>query len=79
MHRYGEYRHERAGDRSGAVAGWRPQASHWDGLMCGSDGVAEDGGGRLPDAPNTRQSKELQAGVRQASAGSWCTKGASQA
>ena len=39
--------------------------------VCGSDGVPEDGGGRPPDAPkNTRQSKELQTGVRQASAGS---------
>ena len=44
-----------------------------------SDGVPEDGGGRLPGAPNARQSKELQAGVKQASAGSWCAKGVGQA
>ena len=79
VHRHGEHRLERAGDRSGAVAGGRPQDSHWERLVCGSDGVPEDGGGRPPDAPkNTRQSKELQTGVRQASAGSWCAKSTGQ-
>ena len=38
----GERRHERAGDRSGAIAGGRPQDSHWDRLVCGSDRVSED-------------------------------------
>ena len=77
VHRDGEHRLECAGDPSGAVAGGRPQDSYWDRLVCGSDCV-EDGGGRLPDAPNTRQTKELQASVRQASAGPWCVKGAGQ-
>ena len=66
VHRHGEHRLERAGDRSGAVAGGRPQDSHWERLVCCIDGVPEDGGGRPPDAPDARQSKELQT-VRQAS------------
>ena len=56
----------------------RSQDSRWDPLVCGSDCVPEDGGGRLPGAPNTRQRKRLQAGVRQASARSWCVQGAGQ-
>ena len=46
--------------------------------VCCSDCVSEDGGRRLPDAPITRQSEKLQTNVRQALAGSGCTKGTSQ-
>ena len=64
----------------GAAAGeGSKRFSFWDRLMCCGDCVPEDGGGRQPDAPNARQSKELQAGVRPASAGSWRAKGAGQA
>ena len=39
MHQHGEHRLECAGDRSGALARGRPQDSHWDRVVCGSDSV----------------------------------------
>ena len=50
------------------------QDSFRDRLVCCSDCVSGDGGG----CSNARQNNELQAVVRQASAGSWCAKGAGQ-
>ena len=44
-----------------------PQDSCWDRIVCCSECVPEDGSRQLPDAPNARQSNELEAGVRQAS------------
>ena len=79
IHRLGDHRLERIGGWSSAFDGAGFLDSQWDRLACCIDRVPEDGGGRPPDAPNARQSKDLQADVRQASARSWCANGSGQA
>ena len=63
MHPNGMHRLERIGDRSTAVARRRSQNSKWDRIGYCSDCVPEECCGRLPDAPNAKQSEELQASV----------------
>ena len=47
-------------------------------LVCSTDSVPEHSGTRLPYAPDTRQSQELQASVGQSLARSGCKKGTGQ-
>ena len=53
------------------LAGERSQDSHLDRLVCCRDCVPEDGGERLHEALNARQSKELQTSVQESFCRSW--------